>query len=84
MQVQTNIRELSLGSVAIIVGYAKVYGGYIGKLVAFGLTPGRKFIVLDTLTQEGSVVILLSDKVIRLSKPEVDALCVEDLEEEEA
>ena len=84
MQVRTNIRELSLGSVATIVGYAKAYGGYIGKLIAVGLTPGTKFIVLDTFTQEGSVAMLLSEKVIQLSKPEADALCVEEINEEEA
>ena len=84
MQVRTNIRELSLGSVATIVGYAKAYGGYIGKLTAVGLMPGTKFIVLDSLTQEDSVVILLSEKVIRLSKPEADALCVEEINDEDA
>ena len=83
MEVQTNIKELSLGSVATIVGYAKAYGGYIGKLMSWGLTPGRKFIVLDISSQKGSVAILLSEKVIQLSKPEVDALCVEEIKEEE-
>ncbi len=83
MQVRTSVRELSLGFVAIIVGYDKAYGGYIGKLTALGLTPGRKFIVLDRSSQEQSVVILLSEKVIRLSKPEANALCVEEMREEE-
>ena len=83
MQVRTSVRELFLGYVATIVGYDKAYGGYIGKLMAMGLTPGTKFIVLDLFTQETSIAIPLSEKVIHLSKPEADALCVEEIEEEE-
>ena len=78
MQVWTHIRELSLGTVGTIVGYEKAYGGYIGKLIALGLTPGTQFIVLDSSTQKDSVVMLLSDKVVELSKPETNALCVEE------
>ena len=78
MQVWTHIRELSLGTVGTIVGYEKAYGGYIGKLIALGLTPGTEFIVLDSDTQKDSVVMLLSDKVVELSKPETNALCVEE------
>ena len=84
MQVRINIRELSLGSVATIVGYDKAYGGYIGKLIAMGLTPGTKFVVLESLTQENSVTMLLLEKVIESSKPEANALCVEEITEEEA
>lgn len=84
MQVRTSVRELSLGSVATIVGYDKAYGGYIGKLIAMGLTPGTKFVVLESLTQENSVTMLLLEKVIELSKPEANALCVEEITEEEA
>ena len=83
MHVRTSVRELSLGSVAIIVGYDKAYGGYIGKLTALGLMPGTKFIVLERFTQENSIAMLLSEKIIHLSKPEADALCVEEIEEEE-
>lgn len=83
MYVRTSVRELSLGSVAVIVGYDKAYGGYIGKLTALGLTPDTQFIVLDRFTQEKSVSILLSEKVVQLSKPEADALCVEEIKEDE-
>ena len=83
MHVRTSVRELSLGSVAIIVGYDKAYGGYIGKLIALGLTPGKKLIVLEHFTQEKTIAILLSEKVIHLSKPQADALCVEEIKEEE-
>ena len=84
MKVRTSVRELSLGSVATIVGYDKAYGGYIGKLIAMGLTPGTKFVVLGSLTQENYVIMLLLEKVIELSKPEANALCVEEIAEEEA
>lgn len=84
MQSRTSVRELSLGSVATVVGYDKAYGGYIGKLTALGLTPGTKFIVLEKFTPENSVAMLLPGKIVELSKPEVDALCVEDIEEEES
>jgi ferrous iron transport protein A len=77
VEIQISIRELSVGSVAIIVGYSRVYGGYIGKLLAKGLTPGKVFVVLDTTLSEGRVAILLKEKISILSKPETDALCVE-------
>lgn len=82
MQVCTNIRELSLGSVGTIVGYDKAYGGYVGKLIALGLTPGTKFVVLDSATKKDSVVMLLSEKIIELSKPETNALCIEEIPEQ--
>ena len=44
----------------------------------------REVVVLESLTQENSVTMLLLEKVIELSKPEVNALCVEEITEEEA
>ncbi|MEM9272638.1 MAG: FeoA family protein [Cyanobacteria bacterium P01_F01_bin.143] len=79
MQAWTYIKELSLGSVGTIVGYEKAYGGYIGKLIALGLTPGAQFIVLDSDTKKNIVIMLLSDKIVELSKPETNALCVEEI-----
>ena len=34
MKIETHIQELSQGSVGIVVGYDRFYGGYIGKLAA--------------------------------------------------
>ncbi|ELS02963.1 FeoA-like protein [Xenococcus sp. PCC 7305] len=82
MQVRTKIRELSLGTIATVVGYEKAYGGYVGKLIAVGLTPGKKFVVLDSLSLDNRVVILLQEKIIQLYKPEADAICVEEVKEE--
>ncbi|GAB4228344.1 MAG: hypothetical protein Kow0049_09280 [Stanieria sp.] len=84
MLVQTNIKELSLGSVATIVGFDKVYGGYIGKLLAKGLTPGTTFTVLNLTLPGSEIAIMLPEKIVKLSKPEVDALCVEEIKEEES
>ena len=77
MQIKTNISELSLGSIGIVAGYSAVYGGYIGKLISKGLTPGISFVVLNSNLGEGAVQIMLEDKIIVLSKPEVNALCID-------
>lgn len=82
MKIATNIVELSEGSAATVVGYSRVYGGYVGKLVSQGLLPGTPFVVLSLPIAQGGVQIMLEDKIITLSKPEVNALCVEPLEEE--
>ena len=77
MKIKTNIAELSLGSVGIVAGYSAVYGGYIGKLISRGLTPGISFVVLDLSVERGAVQIMLEEKIIILSKPEVNALCID-------
>lgn len=83
MKITTSIRELSLGSVAIIAGYSLVYGGYVGKLISKGLKPGTPFVVLNLALPEGAVQIMLQEKIITLSKPEVNALCIETLAEDD-
>jgi ferrous iron transport protein A len=74
-----NIPELSPGSVAIVVGYSRVYGGYVGRLISLGLLPGTPFVVLSLHLAQGAVQIMLQEKIITLSKPEVNALVVESL-----
>ncbi|MBE9042802.1 ferrous iron transport protein A [Pleurocapsales cyanobacterium LEGE 10410] len=81
MRIKTSIFELQSGSVAVVAGYSRVYGGYVGKLISKGLEPGTSFVVLN-LAKEGNVQVMLLDKIITLSKPEVNALCI-DLSEEE-
>ena len=83
MKITTSIRELSLGSVAIVAGYSLVYGGYVGRLISKGLIPGTPFILLNLTLAEGAVQIMLREKIITLSKPEADALCIEDLAEDD-
>ncbi len=81
MRITINIFELSLGSAAIVIGYNKVYGGYVGKLISKGLVPGTAFVVLDFSVAQGGVQIILKDKILTLSKPEANALCIEPMTE---
>ncbi|MEL6909956.1 MAG: FeoA family protein [Cyanobacteria bacterium J06631_6] len=83
MSLAINIPELSPGSVATIIGYSRVYGGYIGKLISLGLLPGTSFVVLKINFDQREVQIMLQEKIITLSKPEVDALIVETSEDDE-
>jgi ferrous iron transport protein A len=78
MNVKTHLRDFTIGSSGSIVGYDRIYGGYAGKLAAMGLTPGTHFLVLNILPQ-GTVELLVRGGYIFLSRPEVDALCVETL-----
>ena len=77
IEVETHIKELSPGDVAVVVGYDYSYGGYMGKLRMMGLTPGTKFIVLNISWQQGEVEIILEAGIIKLFKPDANALCVE-------
>ena len=83
MTIRTQITELEPGSVGIVVGYDRAYGGYIGKLIKMGLKPETQFIVLCTTCAEGAVEILLKESIIKLSKSEANALCVEEIVEDE-
>lgn len=83
MSLAINIPELSAGSVATVVGYSRIYGGYIGRLITLGLTPGTTFVVLSSKMDRGAVQIMLQEKIITLSKPEVNALVVEALSDEQ-
>jgi ferrous iron transport protein A len=84
MNTAINIPELSTGSVGTIVGYSRVYGGYVGKLIAQGLLPGTPFVVLSLNLPQGAVQIMIEEKIITLSKPEVNALVVETLTEDDS
>ncbi|MBW4532868.1 MAG: ferrous iron transport protein A [Pleurocapsa minor HA4230-MV1] len=83
MNTAINIPELSTGSVGTIVGYSRVYGGYVGKLISQGLIPGTPFVVLSLNLPQGAVQIMIEEKIITLSKPEVNALVVETLTEDD-
>ena len=79
MKITIDIFDLSLGSVAAVVGYNRIYGGYIGKLISKGLLPDTPFVVLDLTAAGGGVKVMLSDKIVTLSKPEANALCIEEI-----
>ena len=80
MKTTINTWELPVGSVGVVAGYSRAYGGYTGKLITKGLTPGTCFVLLDFVLSEGVAQILLQEKIITLSKPEVNALCVDAVE----
>ena len=84
MSTAINIPELSTGSVGTVVGYSRVYGGYVGKLISQGLLPGTAFVVLILNLPQGAVQIMLEEKIITLSKPEVNALVLETLNEDDS
>lgn len=84
MKMTISIPDLSEGSVAIIVGYSQVYGGYVGKLISKGLVPGTPFVVINLSLAEGAVQIMLDKKIITLSKPEANALCIESLADDDS
>ena len=81
MRITISIWELPVGTAVIVAGYNRIYGGYMGKLISKGLLPNTSFVILCFTTQ-GTVQIMLQDKIITLSKPEANALCI-DLKEED-
>ncbi|MEO0836864.1 MAG: FeoA family protein [Cyanobacteria bacterium J06642_3] len=70
------IDKLLVGSTVTIVGYNPVYGGYVGKLLAKGLTVGRSFKLLDVSNIERVLKMSSKGSTVVLSKPEADALYV--------
>lgn len=78
-EIKTHIKELGIGVVGVIVGYDRSYGGYKGKLNMMGLTPGTQFVVLNINSQQDTIQIMLDNRIIKLSKPEANALCVEEM-----
>ena len=66
-------------SVGIVAGYSLIYGGYTGRLISKGLTPGISFVVLNLDLAQGAAQIMLKDKILVLSKPEANALCIDSL-----
>ena len=80
MRITISIWELPVGTAVIVAGYNRIYGGYIGKLISKGLLPNTSLVVLSFT--KGTVQIMLQDKIIILSKPEANALCVDFKEED--
>lgn len=78
MDINTHLRNLTIGTSGSIVGYDRVYGGYMGKLMRMGLTPGTCFLVLNVWPQ-GTVELLVQGTHIALQGYESDALCIEAL-----
>ncbi len=82
LEITTYLKDLAIGSQGYIVGYDKAFLGYMGKLLKLGLAPNTSFIVIrhhfPTLF---SYIIEVNGRLIQLSQPEADALCVESLDD---
>lgn len=76
MKPKISIDQLPVNSIATIVGYNKIYGGYIGKLTIKGLTAGKSFELLDISDTEIFLKIHPEGNTVILTKPEADALYV--------
>ncbi|MEL6930684.1 MAG: FeoA family protein [Cyanobacteria bacterium J06600_6] len=82
MKSKIDIKELTIGSQATIVGYKTAYGGYVGKLLSKGLTVGKTLIIVSFSQSEDMIEILVEKQLISLSKPEADALLLTTLEKD--
>lgn len=80
LTVTNHIKDLPIGTKAYIVGYDKVFGGYIGRLLSMGLTPGTTFTVVRHGMMGYPVQIEVRGCLLSLRKQEADALCVEELD----
>jgi ferrous iron transport protein A len=77
-----HLRELPVGSKGYVVGYDRAWGGYQGTLITMGLLPGVEFEVLRNSNSCEFVAIKVEELIILLNKPEVNALCVEEVNSE--
>jgi ferrous iron transport protein A len=78
--ITTYLTEMAVSARGYIVGYDRAYSGYIGKLLSKGLAPGTKFILIRQACSEFPLQLEVEGNLISLSKPEVDALCVEEVD----
>ena len=79
---RTSLKEMNRGTVACIVGYDRVRGGYQGKLLSMGLAPGTELTLVAVDPLVNSVDVLVGGYPLSLSKPEADALIVEEVTSE--
>lgn len=78
----TYLRDLAVGSKGRIVGYERVTGGYKGRLLAMGLTPGTEFTVIRHAPLGDWIEIEVRGVNLSLRKHEADVLCIEEVEHE--
>ncbi len=80
LEITTHLKDLCVGSKGYIVGYDKAFLGYMGKLLQLGLIPETSFTVIrHHFPDPFSYLIEVEGKLIQLSQPEADALCIESL-----
>ncbi|MGD2180185.1 FeoA family protein [Lusitaniella coriacea] len=73
-----HLKSMAVGTVGRVVGYDKALSGYRGRLLSMGLLPGTEFMLLRVASLDDTIDILVSDRYLRLRKPEADALVVEE------
>jgi ferrous iron transport protein A len=78
--ITTYLTEMAVGATGCIVGYDRTYSGYTGKLLSKGLAPGTKFILIRQACAEFPLQLEVNGNLLSLSKPEVAALCVEEID----
>lgn len=83
MNTDTYIRNLTVGSKGRIVGYEKTTGGYKGRLLAMGLTPGTEFTVIRHAPLGDPIEIKVRGFNLSLRRHEADVLCIEEVDENE-
>ncbi|NEP00440.1 MAG: ferrous iron transport protein A [Symploca sp. SIO2E9] len=82
MNTNTYLRNLAVGCRGRVVGYEMVSGGYTGRLISMGLTPGTEFTLTRHMPLGGCVEIEVQGCNLSLRKHEADALCIEEVDEE--
>lgn len=80
----TYLCNLPVGCRGRIVGYEQVTGGYKGRLLAMGLTPGTEFTVISHGSVGDPIAIEVQGCKLILQKHEADVLCIEEVSHEEA
>ncbi|MBD2576462.1 FeoA family protein [Oscillatoria sp. FACHB-1406] len=73
------LREMPPGTQGRVIGYDRVFGGYKGKLVSMGLTPGTEFLLIRVAPLGDLIEINVRGFNLSLRKQEADALIVEEV-----
>lgn len=81
-ETNTYLSNLPLGSRGRVVGYEQVTGGYKGRLLAMGLTPGTEFTVVHHAPLDDIIEIEVRGLPLCLRKHEADVLCIEEVNPE--
>lgn len=81
-ETNTYLCNLPVGSRGRIVGYEQVTGGYKGRLLAMGLTPGTEFTVICYAPLDDLIEIEVRGCLLSLCKHEADVLCIEEVGDE--
>jgi ferrous iron transport protein A len=82
-ETNTYLCNLPVGCRGRVVGYELVTGGYKGRLLAMGLTPGTEFTVIHYAPLDDLIQVEVRGFVLSLRKHEADVLCIEEVSDEQ-